>query len=386
MNPGKAFFGCDIFDGHIIHGNAALLVKDHVVYGIVPRPQIPDDFELISLSAGVIAPGLVDLQVNGGGGVLFNDEPTLSGIKTICNAHQSLGTTALLPTLITDSPDIVVRAIEAGIEAATKKVSGFLGLHLEGPHLAVSRKGAHPQHLIRPMDETDLQVLCDARRQLPNLMVTIAPEAVTLEQISLLKNAGVIISLGHTDTSAALARDAFKAGASCVTHLYNAMSGLSHREPGLVGAALGTPNLHVGLIADGLHVVPEAINIALRAKHRSSNLFLVSDSMSPAGTDLKDFSLNGRKVMRQDNRLTLADGTLAGADLDMVSAIRFMEKNTEKCLSDTLKMATTGPARCLQSNDKTGELLPGGPANFIHLCEDRRLTAVWVSGGRKWGA
>ncbi len=380
MTDKKAYLGCDIFDGHTMHHDAALLIEENAIAQITPEKSITSDYELFVMDGGLIAPGLIDLQVNGGGGILLNDEPTLSGIKKICDAHLKLGTTSILPTLITDTPEITKRAIEAGTEATEKSIDGFLGLHLEGPHLAGAKKGAHSENHIRPMTDLDVQMLCEARINLPSLMVTLAPETVSDAYIKALDNAGVIVSLGHTQTSAVRAKEAFAAGAKCATHLFNAMSGLTHREPGLVGAVLTTPDIYAGLIADGLHVEADVINIALRAKPETTNLFLVSDAMSPAGTDITEFQLNQRRVLRQSNKLTLEDGTLAGADLDLVSAIRFIVENTDLTLESAIKMATAYPAQCLGLEQELGLLRPGVSANFIHLDTGNQLTGVWRSG------
>jgi N-acetylglucosamine-6-phosphate deacetylase len=378
-----ALSGARIFDGHSHRDGAALLLSDDTISDIVAEDAIQSGFERVRLDGGILAPGFIDLQVNGGGGVLFNEQPTVEGIRRICEAHARFGTTALLATLITDTPDVTKRAIDAGIEAHALKLPGFLGLHLEGPHLSTEKRGAHRLDLIRPMTDRDVEVLCKARRFLPNLMVTVAPEAVADAQIAELAGAGICVSLGHTNATAERARHAFKAGARCVTHLFNAMSGLTHREPGLVGAALNTDAVFAGLIADGHHVLPDAINIALRSKSGNGKIFLVTDAMSTVGSDQTVFELNGRQIFRRNGQLTLADGTLAGADLDMNAAVRFIAGNTDLPLTEALRMASLYPARCLGIETTRGELRPGAVADLVHLDDNATVRSVWIRGVRR---
>ena len=278
------FHGAEIFDGARLHAGAALVVEDGEVAGIVPPDEAPAG-PRVRLNGGVLAPGFVDLQVNGGGGVMLNDRPDLAGIRTICEAHGRLGTTGLMPTLITDTPAVTRAAVEGGLAAAEARVPGFLGLHLEGPHLDPRRKGAHDPALIRPMQAEDLELLCDAARRLPALIVTVAPESVTPAQVAALAASGAVVSLGHSDTGEAGAGAMFAAGAGMVTHLFNAMSQLGNREPGLVGAALAADAVCAGLIADGIHVAPTTMRMALAAKP-ADGIFLVTDAMAVAGTEL----------------------------------------------------------------------------------------------------
>ena len=233
------------------------------------------------------------------------------GIETICRAHAQFGTTALLATLITDTPQITAAAIAAGAEAARKKIPGFLGLHLEGPHLSRSRKGAHDPALIRPMTDADQAALIAARKDVPVLLTTVAPESASPERIAALAAAGIIVSLGHSDATYATAQKSAAAGASMVTHLFNAMSQIGNREPGLAGAAIDLGGLSAGLIADGIHVDPATIAIAVRAKNGPANIFLVTDAMATIGTDMKSFTLNGRTIKR-DRRPADAGGRYAG--------------------------------------------------------------------------
>ena len=256
---------------------------------------------------------------------------------------------------------------------------GFLGLHLEGPHLDPRRKGAHDPALIRPMQAEDLELLCDAARRLPALIVTVAPESVTPAQVAALAASGAVVSLGHSDTGEAGAGAMFAAGAAMVTHLFNAMSQLGNREPGLVGAALEADAVCAGLIADGIHVAPTTMRMALAAKP-ADGIFLVTDAMAVAGTELTEFTLNGRRILRRDGRLTLADGTLAGADIDFAGAIRVLVAQVGVTLPRALRMATAVPAACLGLADRLGRLAPGLPADLVHLDKGLAVAGVWRRG------
>ena len=372
----QAFIADAIFDGQHMRPRHALLVRNGQVSGIVPTVELPSDHGVTRLGSGLIVPGFVDLQVNGGGGVMINDDPCVEILETVSRAHAKLGTTAFLPTLITDTREKTRAAIEATVQAIADKVPGIAGLHLEGPHLAPARKGAHDQTLIRPMDAEDLAMLLDARSRLPSLMTTLAPESVSSEQIAALAEAGITVSLGHTDADYETCGRAVRAGARCVTHLFNAMSQLRGREPGAVGAALDFGELHAGLIADAIHVHPSSIATALRAKQGPGQIFLVTDAMAPAGTGISGFMLNGRRIERNEKRLTLADGTLAGADLDMATAVGVLVRTVGVAVETALRMATSAPAQAIGRPD-LGHLNPGVPANFIHLGERLDLRACW---------
>lgn len=366
----QIFTGADVFDGMTLHRAGRLRVDGGTV-------AEPGDGVEVRLDGGILAPGFLDLQVNGGGGLMVDGTATPETLAALCDTHARLGATGILPTLITDTKDATARVMAAGVAAAQRQTPGFLGLHLEGPHLDPARKGAHDPALIRPMTEDDLTQLLDTASKLKTLMVTVAPEAATPDQIGRLSAHGVIVSLGHSNCDCATARAAFDAGARSVTHLFNAMSQLSNREPGLVGAALTLP-VHAGLIADGLHVAPESIKIAMAASDR---LFLVSDSMAAAGSDVTAFTLNGRRILRHGGRLTLKDGTLAGADLTLPQAVGVMRRLGTP-VEVALAMASSRPAACLGRQDRLGHLLPGRVADMVHLGRDGTLRGVWRGGVR----
>jgi N-acetylglucosamine-6-phosphate deacetylase len=320
-------------------------------------------------------PGLIDLQANGGGGVLFNNAPTVAALAQITAAHAGYGTTALMATLISDSFDVTAKAIAAARDAS---LPGLLGLHLEGPHLDPVRKGTHDPALIRPMGAADLALLLQAAGDLAHLICTLAPEAATPEQVQHLAQAGAIVSLGHSNCSHETALAYVQAGARMVTHLFNAMSQMQHRAPGLVGAALGEDRLWAGLIADGFHVDDAVLRVALRAK---AQIFLVSDSMSTIGSDQSEFTLNGRQIFRAGGRLTLADGTLAGADIALIDAVRHVHFTLGLPLERALQLASAHPAQAMGLADR-GHLRPGARADFFCLTPEITANGCWIAGER----
>lgn len=332
------------FDGVTLRDGLALRFEDNRLAVIGPEAEVPSDGEVIDLDGDILSPGYVDLQVNGGDGIMFNDDPSIETLRRISAAHRRLGVRVLLPTLITDTAEKTQAAIAAAINAIGAGVAGIAGLHLEGPHLSVARKGAHDTALIRPMEQVDLQALLDAAKALPVLKITIAPENVSEEQVRTLAAAGVLVSLGHTDADYDTCRRYFAAGARCVTHLFNAMSQLGNREPGLVGATLADGAASSGLIADAVHIHPETMRVAWKAKTGPGQIFLVSDAMAVAGTDCTEFTLEGRCIRRENGILTLKDGTLAGADLDLTTAIQTLVQQVGVPLEGALRAATTVPA------------------------------------------
>ncbi|MFA7416310.1 MAG: N-acetylglucosamine-6-phosphate deacetylase [Rhizobium sp.] len=374
-----AIVGARLFDGVDWHEDATLVIEDGKIIALDTHATSPGKMEQIDAHGYLLVPGFVDLQVNGGGGVLFNNMPTLDGIARICSTHAAFGTTALLVTLITDTPETGFQAVAAGKAAREACIPGYLGLHLEGPHISQVRKGTHDPAQIRPMEAVDLEALCRSRDAVGTLLATVAPENVSPDQVAALARAGIVVSLGHTDASCKAAKTYAAAGATMVTHLFNAMSPLGHREPGLVGAALDTGTLHCGLIADGFHVDPLTMGVALRAKRGPGHLFLVTDAMSTIGSDQDGFELNGRRVYRRDGRLTLADGTLAGADIDMLSSVRYVYERVGLPLEEALRMASVYPAEAIGAANK-GCLKPGCDADFLLLSPNLDLHSTWISG------
>jgi N-acetylglucosamine-6-phosphate deacetylase len=377
----KIFTGARIFDGERFHDDKALIVADGRVEAIAAKNDLPH-CEQIALDGGVLSAGFIDAQVNGGGGRMLNDEPSAASMYLIAEGHRPYGTTALLPTLITDTAEATAAAIEAA-KQAVKANRGVAGLHLEGPHLAPARKGAHLAELMRPVEDRDVTALIAAKESIGTLLVTMAAEQVTPLQVRELSGAGVTVSLGHSDCSSEAAEERFDAGACGVTHLFNAMSQLGHRAPGLVGAAIDHPSVWCGIIADGHHVDPKALRTALRAKRGEGKLFFVTDAMSLVGSERDTFTLNGRTVRRERggfcSKLVLSDGTLAGSDVDMASTIRYGITYLELTLADALRMATLYPARFLRLGDH-GHLSPGARADLVHLTDAIEVTRTWISG------
>jgi len=376
-----AITGADIGVGPSRLIDHALQVNEDGRIGkVCPIAALPPDLHRIDLPGGKLIAGCIDLQVNGGGGVLFNNDLSVAAIDTICRAHQALGTCRVMITLISSTAQNTTAAITAAIAAHKKNIPGFLGLHLEGPHLSPDKKGAHNQAVLRSMTQIDLDELCTAKQQLPYLMVTVAPEMVTNTQIEIMSNAGIVVSLGHSNANCADAVAAYQHGARCATHLFNAMSPLTAREPGMVGAALSTDDVYAGLIADGIHVDAAAIKIALGAKKGDGKMFVVSDAMATAGSSLSQFKLDGRTIVRKQNRLALLDGTLAGAHTDMLASIRYLTNSVGLDEAEAVRMATSYPSRCIGALDDLGLLEPGHCANVLHVDKDYKLLQVWVDG------
>ena len=374
-----AITAAEIFDGTRSHADHAVVIEHGRVADVLPRAQLGAGLRIEQLADGMLAPGFVDVQVNGGGGVLLNDAPTTEGVAKICNAHARFGTTSLLPTLITDTPEVTARAVAAVKQAMADGMPGCIGLHLEGPFLSPERHGAHDAQLIRQMSDADVDAIL--AMAIDTLLVTLSPERVPPRIIRRLADAGVIVSLGHSNATYDQIMAAADAGARGITHIYNAMSPLTHRAPGVVGAALDSGALWCGLIADGHHVHPAAIGIALRAKRQPGRIFLVTDAMSTLGSDIQEFDLNGRRIRRQDGVLVLEDGTLAGSDLDMMSAVRFLVQKMKLGLPEALRMAATYPAQFLGRAD-IGRIEKGARADLVHIDGGLQARATWRAGVR----
>lgn len=377
--PPLALTGARIFTGdRFLDGHAALIDAGQIV-AVLPEAEVPPDAQLKTLSGGLLVPGFIDAQVNGGGGVLFNDTPTETALARLTHAHARHGTTALLPTFITDDAARMHQAIDA-VKTAQRSVPGVLGIHLEGPFLSPARKGAHDADHIRPLTEADVtELLATGLRP---MVLTLAPETVSPTLIARLATGGITVSLGHSEARYDVAMAAADAGARGVTHVFNAMSPLSHRAPGMVGAALDHSGLWGGIIADGHHVHPAALAIALRAKRGPARLFLVTDAMPTAGHSDDEFHLNGRKVLRRNGVLTLEDGTLAGSDLTMDAALRFAVDHLDVSLAEALRMASLYPASFLSLDDQYGRIAPGFRADLVHLSPDLAVQSVWIGGDR----
>ncbi|AXV64964.1 N-acetylglucosamine-6-phosphate deacetylase [Pseudoalteromonas lipolytica] len=326
---------------------------------------------------GLVAPGFIDVQVNGGGGAFFNAEQTTECLDRIAKAHGQFGTTALMPTLITDKVEVMAMAADATAKALAEGVPGVLGIHFEGPHLSFPKKGTHSEQFIRPITEQEFAIY--ARQDLGIKMVTLAPESVSTDDIARLIECGVKVSIGHTNADFATTNAALAAGADGFTHLFNAMSAFTSREPGVVGAALWDDNSWCGLIVDGHHVHPSSAKLAIRTKQRGK-IMLVTDAMPPVGTNDMEFDFfDGRKVIRTGDRLNSTTGELAGSVLDMASAVRNTVNTLDVSLAETLRMASLYPAQYLGLKKK-GRLLEGYDADFVVLDEHQCVTATFIAG------
>ena len=374
----KVFYGARLFDGESVRDDCALVVEGRLIQALTPFETARAAASRSISAAGFLSPGFIDWQINGGGGVLFNAEPTIDGIAKIAAAHRRAGVTAFLPTVVTDAPRVLDAALPAARQAR-ERVPGALGIHVEGPFIDLRRKGVHPPEFIRPMEGKDADALIAARAGV--MVVTLAPVSVPLERIARLAKAGIIVSLGHSDASAEEAQAVFDAGASAVTHLYNAMSQLSSRAPGVVGATLSDPRIICGLIADGEHAHAAAYRAALAAKG-PRGIALVSDAMPPAAGGPDVFELQGRRMTRVGNKLIAEDGTLAGAAITIRDAVDYVVNVLTVPLSDALMMATLTPARLLRVDDRIGRLKPGHRADLLHLTDALQVSEVWTGGRR----
>jgi N-acetylglucosamine-6-phosphate deacetylase len=386
MSPGRnepataashAVLADRVFDGHGWHAGAAVLVRDGRIAGLGPWGEVPPDWPQTRLPVGAfLAPGFIDLQVNGGGGVLLNDQPTADGMRAIAKAHRRYGTTACLPTLITDTRAQLHAAV--GAARSTSGRDGVLGLHLEGPYISPRRPGVHrPDRIAQPCPG-DLEKLCELAGAGRSL-VTLAPECVPAGFVRALAGSGVRISIGHSEAPAAIVMQAIADGATGVTHLFNAMPPLSAREPGIIGAALAEPRLTAGLIVDGIHVDPVSVRAAFAAKG-PDRIALVTDAMPTVGTSLNRFELVGRTIKLSGGRLTTEEGTLAGAHLDMASAVRNAVTLAQLPLEDALRAASLTPARFLGLEKERGALIQGARADLVALSQELEVIATWLDG------
>lgn len=364
-----------IFDGNAMRGPGSVRIS----HGRIESVSLgePAAHASISLPADVIlAPGLIDVQVNGGRGVLLNDQPTEAGVRRIVEAHRRFGTTGCLPTLITDRTEVIEQL--AGAAEASMRIPGVLGFHLEGPALNALRRGIHPASEIRVPNARDLAAITRFGSRGRSL-VTLAPECVPAAMIDGLIAAGLRVAAGHSEATAAEIAQAAGRGVTGVTHLYNAMSQLGAREPGLVGAALMDNRLFAGIICDGIHVDATALRVALRCKGRD-RLMLVTDAMPLVGTNDRQFMLLGRKITLHENRLTGPDGTLAGAHLTMIEAVRNAMTLLDIELADALIMASRTPAAFLGLETELGRIAPGYRADLVAFNKDLEVVATWVAG------
>lgn len=355
----------------------AVLIEDGKIAGVVDAREIPAGADRRDLAGGLLVPGYVDTQVNGGGGVLFNDSPTVEAIAAIGAAHRPYGTTGFLPTLISDDLSVVDQALRATEAAIEQGVPGVLGVHIEGPFLNPKRKGIHDADKFRVIDDEALALLTSLK--VGKTLVTLAPERTTPDMIQRLADAGVVVAAGHTNALYKTMRQALDHGLTGFTHLFNAMSPLTSREPGAVGAALESLTAWCGLIVDGRHVDPATLRIALRTRPLD-RFMLVTDAMPTVGMVDKSFNLQGRHIRVVDGVCVDDHGTLAGSDLDMAAAVRNAITMMNLSLDEAVMMASAAPAAFLGLEGQRGRIAAGLAADLCLLDDQLNVTATWIDG------
>jgi N-acetylglucosamine-6-phosphate deacetylase len=372
----KAITGARILADGIWLDDHALLLKDGRIAAIVAASAIPTDADIAQLRGGMLVAGFIDTQVNGGGGVLFNDQPNVKGIAAIAAAHRRFGTTAMLPTLISDDFDVIAAAIAAVDEAIASGIPGIIGIHIEGPFLNAGKRGIHNAAKFRTLDEQAIALLSSLKNG--RTLVTLAPELAPQGAIATLVEAGVIVAAGHTLAKYEDIERGIAEGLSGVTHLFNAMSQLESRAPGVVGAAFDS-DLICGIIVDSHHVHPASLRAAYRAKG-ADDLMLVTDAMPTVGSTEGRFCIGETEIVAEGGMLRSAGGTLAGSDLDMASAMRNCMSMMHVDLSAACQMASLTPARFLGLGADYGRLAPGYRADLVHLNDDLHVQATWIMG------
>lgn len=366
-----------VFDGGAFLHDHCVLLRGDSVEQLLPTSDCPRDIDILQLQSGTLAPGFIDLQVNGGGGQLFNNAPQLDTLLSIQSAHRSCGTTSLLPTVLSDTPDQQMAAVAAVRAAIQSGHCGILGIHLEGPFFNPERRGAHQDSFIRAPGEDDIAWLCSLDDI--QVLLTLAPEQFSVAQIRQLADSGIVLCAGHTQASYQDIAAAVEAGLSGVTHLFNAMSQVSAREPGTVGAALDIDSLWAGIIADGHHVDAANIRLAQQAKP-DGGLVLVSDAMATVGSDHSSFQLYGETIQEHDGRLVNDQGKLAGSAIGLNEAVAYAAQQVGIPLDECLRMASLYPATVLGQEHRLGRISAGYRADLVHFDDDFTVHHTWLAG------
>ncbi len=371
----KAISAPKIFDGEQYHLDAALVWKNESIYRVMPISQLPEDIDCQHFPDSIIAPGFIDIQVNGGGDVMFNSEISPVSIETICQAHRKFGTAYLLPTLISSTPQNIAKALTTAEQAVLDRIPGILGVHIEGPWLNVAKKGAHDETLFYSPSLADLETF--PWPKYAKVLVTAATENMSLDALQCLQRKGVVVSCGHSNAkSEELTADKL-ANVDGFTHLFNAMSPFEGREPGVVGTALNTDEAWCSIITDGIHVHPQSVLLAHRIKPQGK-LLIVTDAMATVGSKTNRFELDGQIIEVIDNKLVNSAGSLAGAHIGMDESVaNVIAWGIDE--AEALKMASTYPAKAVHVND-LGKLQAGYRAAATILSSDYRSQAVLVDG------
>ena len=369
---GRILIGDDL-----VEGQSVLLDQGRILDIVSPADARCRHAPQRDLGGQLLLPGFIDVQVNGGGGRLFNDAPDINVIREIGQAHRRFGTTSFLPTLISADLDVVARAISAVQAAIDTGVPGVLGIHIEGPFLNVARKGVHDPAKLRELDSSAIGLLTSLRGG--RTLVTLAPEMTTPALIGKLVKAGVVVSAGHTNATYADIAEALQHGLTGFTHLFNAMSQLTGREPGAVGAALDDANSWCGIIVDGQHISPVVLRIALRCK-RNDRFMLVTDAMPSVGTSIRSFDLQGRKITVSGTMCVDEDGRLAGSNIDMASCVRNAMTLLQLSLPEAVRMASWHPAEFLGLSHELGRIARGYRANLVLASEQLEVLDTWIDG------
>jgi len=366
-----------LHEATVVEGHAVLVEGTRIVDIVADRDPRCRNAERYDLGGGLLLPGFIDSQVNGGGGVLFNDAPSVESIRAIGAAHRRFGTTGFLPTLISADLDVVARAIAAVRAALEEGVPGVLGIHIEGPFLNAARKGVHDRAKLRELDPSALGLLSSLSEG--RTLVTLAPEMTTPELIEKLVRAGVVVSAGHTNATYVEMQAALEHGVTGFTHLFNAMSQLTGREPGVVGAALSDPGSYCGIIVDGVHTDPVVLRLALKCKDHA-RFMLVTDAMPSVGTNNASFSLQGRRISVHGTVCLDEDGRLAGSSIDMASCVRNAMSMLGLPLAEAVAMASASPAEFLGLGNDTGRIAAGYRANLVLTDEQLHVRETWIDG------
>ncbi|AXN32662.1 N-acetylglucosamine-6-phosphate deacetylase [Vibrio coralliilyticus] len=371
-----ALTNCKIYTGNDVLVDHAVVIKDQLIDSVCPVADLPQGLETLDLNGVNVSPGFIDLQLNGCGGVMFNDEITAETMQVMHKANLKSGCTSYLPTLITSSDEDMRQAIAAARDYHAQYQNQSLGLHLEGPYLNVMKKGIHSVDYIRPSDDSMINFICENADVITK--VTLAPEHNAPEHIQQLKDAGIIVAIGHTNATYAEARKGFESGITFATHLFNAMTPMVGREPGVVGAIYDTPDVYAGVIADGFHV--DYANIRIAHKIKGEKLVLVTDATAPAGADMDYFIFVGKKVYYRDGKCVDENGTLGGSALTMIEAVQNTVEHVGIALDEALRMATLYPAKAIGVEEQLGRVKQGMVANLAIFDRDFKVQATVVNG------